>query len=106
MSKSETEKIVVQNVNVPNHTTRVNADKYNAMRAAFLNILPTSEPGMTQKEIQEEVVAHLPESLFPSGAKSGWWAKTVQLDLEAKGLVVREKSKPLRWFKKKLEHEE
>jgi hypothetical protein len=29
--------------------------------------------------------------------KAGWWAKAVQLDLEAKGIVVREATKPLRW---------
>jgi hypothetical protein len=29
--------------------------------------------------------------------KAGWWAKAVQLDLEAKGIVVREVTKPLRW---------
>jgi hypothetical protein len=29
-----------------------------------------------------------------------WWAKSVQLDLEARRLVVRDKrSKPLRWRK-------
>ena len=30
-------------------------------------------------------------------AKAGWWTKCVQLDLEAKGVVVREGSKPIRW---------
>jgi hypothetical protein len=41
---------------------------------------------------------HLPEDLFPGGAKAGWWVKCVQLDLEAKGLVVRDRAaKPLRW---------
>jgi hypothetical protein len=28
--------------------------------------------------------------LFPQGAKSGWWQKAVQLDLEAKGAIVRD----------------
>lgn len=100
MAKFDSEKVVVQNINVPSHTTRVNAEKYNAMKLAFLNVLPASAPGLTQKEIQEKVVLFLPESLFPGGAKSGWWAKTVQLDLEAKDIVVREHSKPLRWHKK------
>jgi hypothetical protein len=50
-------------------------------------------------KIRELVIAHLPGELFPEGARVGWWAKTVQLDLEAKGVVVREKSKPLRWRK-------
>jgi hypothetical protein len=47
-------------------------------------------------EIQERVIAPLPEELFPKGAKAGWWAKTVQLDLESKGHVARERTKPLR----------
>jgi len=42
---------------------------------------------------------HLSEELFPGGAKAGWWAKTVQLDLEAQGKWVREDTKPLRWYK-------
>ena len=47
-------------------------------------------------EVQERVIAHLPEELFPGGAKTGWWAKTVPLDLEAKGVLTRENTKPLR----------
>ena len=54
---------------------------------------------MTAAEIREAVLAHLPEELFPQGAKAGWWTKAVQLDLEAKGMVAREKSTPLRWRK-------
>ncbi len=99
MSKHKDEKVTVQNVNIPGQTSRVNAKKYNAMRVAFLRILPSLEPGLTQKEIQSSVIDHLPGSLFPGGATSHWWAKTVQLDLEAKGLVVREQTKPLRWHK-------
>ena len=91
------EKIVVENVNVPGRTTRVNAAKYAAMKWAMLAVLPAQAPGLTQAEMGEAVIAHLPEDLFPGGATSGWWAKTVQLDLEAKGVVVREPVKPLRW---------
>jgi hypothetical protein len=40
--------------------------------------------------------ARAPEDLFPGGEKTGWWTKCVQLDLEAKGLLVRA-GKPLRW---------
>lgn len=96
MSSGE-EKIVVENVNVPGYTTRVNAAMYTAMKQAMLQVLPQKEPGLTQAEIRAAVVAHLPEDLFPGGAKAGWWAKTVQLDLEAKEVVVREATKPLRW---------
>jgi hypothetical protein len=67
------------------------------MRDAMVQVLPGEAPGLTQAEIRAAVVAHLPEQLFPGGATAGWWAKTVQLDLEAKGMVIREDSKPLRW---------
>jgi hypothetical protein len=30
----------------------------------------------------EAVKEHLPEDVFPGGAKANWWAKTVQLDLK------------------------
>ena len=93
------DKIAVENVNTPGRQSNVNAAKYNAMKAAFWKILPASSPGLTQSEIREAVKAHLPEEHFPAAATAGWWAKTVQLDLEAKGLVVRENSKPLRWHK-------
>lgn len=91
------EKIKVENVNVPGQITRVDAAKYASMHAAFLAVLPAASPGLTQAEIREAVKPHLSETLFPGGATSGWWAKTVQLDLEAKGKVCREACKPLRW---------
>ena len=98
MSK-KTEKIAVENINTPGKTTNVDAGKYMAMKEAFLKVLPDTSPGLTQNEIQSQVQAHLPETLFPGGATAGWWAKTVQLDLEAKGIVERESCKPLRWHK-------
>ncbi len=98
MSK-EQEPIVVENVNVPGYTTRVNAAMYEAMRKAMWKVLPKKSPGLTQAEIQEAVVPHLPQDLYPGGAKAGWWAKTVQLDQEAKGTLVREATKPLRWHR-------
>lgn len=92
-------KVEVRNPNAPGHVSNVDADKYNAMKKAMLKVLPRKAPGLTQAEIAEAVVAHLPEALFPEGKTSGWWAKTVQLDLETKDVVIREASKPLRWHK-------
>jgi len=96
MTTNKAEKIEIENVNHPGHIRRVDADMYEAMKRAFLKILPKTSPGMTLAETQERLVAHLPEELFPEGAKAGWWAKAIQLDLEAKGIVAREKTKPLR----------
>jgi hypothetical protein len=92
--------VTVQNVNVPGYTSRVEEAKYTVMRRALLQVLPTRDPGITQAEMFEAVVRHLPENLFPGGSKAGWWAKTVQLDLEAKGIVGRAAdAKPLRWYR-------
>ena len=97
MPPDDVERVVVENINTPGRTTRVNAVKYQAMRRAMLEVLPFEAPGLTQAEMREAVIPHLPEELYPGGAKAGWWAKTVQLDLEAKGIAVREATKPLRW---------
>jgi hypothetical protein len=91
--------VTVENVNHPGTTSRIDAGKYRAMRAAMLMILPAEPPGLTQAEIREAVLAHLPDDLFPRGSTAGWWAKSVQLDLEAKGVVARERSTPLRWHR-------
>jgi hypothetical protein len=47
-------------------------------------------------EIRERILARLPEEEFPGGKGVSWWSKTVQLDLEAKGEIVREKTRPIR----------
>jgi len=97
---SEVRKVVVQNVNVPGYTTRVDAAKYAAMRAAMLKVLPRKAPGLTQAEMWDALSRAAPKSVFPDRGKVGWWMKSVQLDLEAKKVLVREKTKPLRWHQK------
>jgi len=91
------DKIEVENVNTPGKVTRVNAAKYADMLRAMKASLPTCAPGLTQKEMIDAVKPHLSSELFPGGKTSGWWSKTVQLDLEAKGQLTREATKPLRW---------
>lgn len=90
--------IVVENVNHPGKVARVDASKYKLTRAAMLKLLPKKAPGMTQHEMMLAMREALPLDVFP-GRTSSWWVKTVQLDLEAKGLIVRDASKPLRWRK-------
>jgi hypothetical protein len=96
MTTNIADKICVENVNHPGSVKHVDADMYQAMRRALLKILPKTSPGLTVADVQKRVIAFLPEELFPQGAKVGWWTKTVQLDLEAKGIVAREKKTPLR----------
>jgi hypothetical protein len=99
MATRTTEKVAVENPNHPGKVRQVDAGMYRAMKRAFLKVLPKASPGLTLAEIRDRLTPHLSKKLFPQGAKAGWWAKTVQLDLEAKGVVTREKTKPLRLHK-------
>jgi hypothetical protein len=90
------DRIGVQNVNHPGLIKSVDRAMYAAMRKAYLALVPEDGPGLTLDDIRERLPALLPEDLFPGAAKATWWAKTVQLDLEAKGVIVRDKSSPLR----------
>lgn len=88
------DKVEVENVNTPGKVTRVDAAKYHAMKDAMLRVMTGAAP-MPANAIKEAAKAHLPEELFPGGATSGWWQKSVQLDLEAKGVIRRHETKPL-----------
>lgn len=92
-------RVRIENVNHPGASTSVDAGMYEAMRTALLEVLPAAAPGLTEGQIRQAVLPHLPADLYPAGERAGWWAKAVQLDLEAKGLIARETSRPLRWHR-------
>ncbi|MCG6856648.1 MAG: hypothetical protein LJE67_01120 [Salaquimonas sp.] len=96
---SKTDRIEIENVASPGHVHRVDKAKYEAMRDALLSVLPTGKPGITVAEAKMKLLPALPQDLFPGGEKAGWWLKAAQLDLEAKGMIRREQSKPLRLYK-------
>lgn len=93
------EKVVVENINHPGKTERVDAAKYAAMKKAMLGVLPTQGPGTKAGDVVEAVKPHLPDDLFPGGKTSGWWVKCVQLDLEAKQIIKRAEKPPVRLYK-------
>ena len=93
------DKIEVLNVNHPGAVSRVDAAKYRAMRDALLSVAPEENPGLTAEELKEAAKPVLPDDLFPGGKTSGWWVKCVQLDLEARGLLKRSATSPLRFRK-------
>lgn len=95
MSPKATDRIEIENVVSPGRVYRVNRAKYEAMREAYLKAAPESAPGQTPAEIQKAILPLLPDDLFPGGAKAGWWAKAVQLDLEAKGILTRGRASPV-----------
>ena len=94
-----TGRVTIENVNHPGSSSSVDAEMYHAMRDALLKVLPPAAPGLTEAEFRAAVLPHLPANLFPGGEKAGWWSKSVQLDLEAKGTISRERSTPLRWHR-------
>jgi len=99
MPASNTARVVIENVNHPGKTETVDKAKYDAMKAAILKVTPKKPPGLTVAEIQDAVLQHLPDDLYPGGEKSGWWMKAVQLDLEAKKIIARAKGAPVRLHK-------
>ncbi|WP_457582620.1 DUF6958 family protein [Ensifer canadensis] len=92
----EREKIEIQNIVSPGHVTRVDKVKYDAMKDALLAALSREQSALTVAEAKQKLLPLLPDDLFPGGAKAGWWLKAVQLDLEAKDVLRRENTKPLR----------
>jgi hypothetical protein len=96
---AQSAKMKVENVLQPGKTYSVDAAKFEAMRAAYLKVLPDSAPGLTPAEIQKLALPHLPQDLFPGGEKAGWWNKSVQLDHEAKGVITRGPGAPVRLWK-------
>ncbi|WDR06782.1 hypothetical protein PSQ90_04845 [Devosia rhodophyticola] len=92
------EKVTIENVGQPGKTYQVDAARFNAMRTAFLNVLPAKAPGMVVADIIAAVKPDLPPDLFPGGETAGWWVKSVQLDQEAKKIIARTPS-PVRLYR-------
>ncbi len=93
---NSSDRIAIENFTSPGRVYNVDRAKYEAMRAALLAVLPPSEPGLTVADAKLRLLPLLDEVQFPGGQKAGWWLKAVQLDLEAKGTIVRAKGSPVR----------
>jgi hypothetical protein len=92
-------KIEIESITSPHWKERVDHKKYFAMREALLPVLPAAPPGITVAEAKTAVLKRLSDEVFPGGAKAGWWLKAVQLDLEAKGLIARGSTTPVRLYR-------
>ena len=81
----------------PAYRRMVDARKHEAMKRLVLKATPRSAPGITQNGLFERLEKSSPRDVFP-GTTYGWWGKTVQLDLEARGVLRCDRtSRPLRW---------
>ena len=92
-------KIEIESITSPHRTERVDRVKYMAMREALLPVLPDTPPGITVAEAKAALLKHLSNDVFSGGGKAGWWLKAVQLDLEAKGVIARGSTKPVRLYR-------
>lgn len=93
------QKLKIENVLQPGKTYNVDPTMFEAMKVALMKVVPSAPPGMTPAEIQKAVLPILPQDLFPGGDKVGWWMKAVQLDQEAKKVLVRSEKPPVRLWK-------
>ena len=87
--------IQAKNVNHPGYSENLKENKYSLVREAILAALP-DEPGesMSFGELEAAVQGYLkhaqvPKELFPKPGSVRWYAKAVQLDLEARGEIER-----------------
>jgi hypothetical protein len=96
MTSRKAKTVAVENINHPGKVSYLDARMYAAMKRAYLAVLPRSAPGLTIPEIEKRLLQLLPPELYPGGEKAAWWAKTVQLDLEARGVIRRDRVRPLR----------
>ncbi len=89
--------IQARNVNHPEHRENLKAEKYHIMREAMLAALPVAE-WMSFSDMEDKIRAYLlekqvPGALFPKPGSVRWYAKAVQLDLEARGEIERQPKK-------------
>ena len=66
----------------------IDLDKYTAVKKAILAAVPRGERGITLTQLMRAVPSRVPKPLF-RGTRVSWYATTVKLDLEARGLIER-----------------
>lgn len=83
------ERIQLMHPDPDKEAPRIIKSKYDMVRDAILRIVPREENGVPFQDLADLVAEQLtPESRDYLGS-IGWYATTVKLDLEARGLVER-----------------
>ncbi len=90
MAKEDVERVMLQNPNTGRDDLRIAKRIYDPVRAAILDAI--GEAGEIRwSELGGEVERRTPPELW-SDRSVMWYTVSVKLDLEAKGLIVREGS--------------
>jgi hypothetical protein len=87
-SRNAAQRIQTRNVTKGAGGKRIAKPMYDAMRKAILKVLPARGEGVLFTQLMRDVEPHLPKDLY-AGASVPWYATTVKLDLEARGLIER-----------------
>ena len=66
----------------------VDRESYEAMKAVLLRVIPADAEGVRFSALKGLARPHLPPGT-KAHASPGWWATTVKLDLEARGMIER-----------------
>jgi hypothetical protein len=69
--------------------TRLPRDKYDAVRAALLRVIPRTARGIAFRDLPRLVDPAIPASMKPRPGSTSWLVTTVKLDLEARHLIER-----------------
>ena len=84
------DRVMMQNPNTGRDDMRISRAMYEPVRAAILDAI--DEAGVLPfAELRAEVEKRTPPEMW-ADASVGWYTTTVKLDLEAKGLIVKEGS--------------
>ncbi|KPP87097.1 MAG: hypothetical protein HLUCCA08_04030 [Rhodobacteraceae bacterium HLUCCA08] len=78
---------------------RVNRARFEDMAQALMAVLPDGPPGMTVPEAKAALLPRRDPAVFAGGDKAGWWLKAVQPDHEARGLIARADTLPVRLYR-------
>ena len=85
----QAEKIQLLHPDPKKEAPRIDTWKYELVKAAILNVVPYDEGGSAFKNLFDQVAEILtPEEIDKLGSV-GWYTTTVNLDLEARGLIER-----------------
>ncbi len=71
---------------------RISLEKYTLIRKQLLKILANKE--LTHTELMEKLYSHVKDT-FDGGVQ--WYGETVKLDLEARNLLERTLTKPVKY---------
>ncbi len=98
-SKTAEEKIQTLHPDKSKTNKKISLDKYNSIKKVLLEILRSNE--LTHTELMESLYQKVKDS-FEGGVQ--WYGETVKLDLEARKIIERTRTKPDRYRLKAKRH--